>query len=498
MLIGVFSNCEKSDANESRMFLSATSPFNLQGISLTNGILVFSDTAVFGRLEREIEDFNDTYVNDTSIVCSSDTGYIAFENQIGFHSLREDIEYQTTLLEQANNLYMYNNPDNHFLFDDYLRTIVNTDLKFGIGNAIYKYINDYILIRVVDNPSLLSCIDNNAIGGDLKPCLVSSSVTILRENDYSKHPRAQYSFTYSSYTVTFNNSSIDADNYYWDFGDGTSSTVKNPTHTYNGQGPYDVVLVVDKHLTSGERLYNKTSSTLRLDGSCSAQFVCDIDGTSLEVDFIDKSLPSANSQLFSWYWSFGDGTSSTEQNPTHTYSTKGRYSVILKIKDLIDCTSYSQVAQVTVGYSQACTDAKFFSKECEYSFDNKNYKVKIMFKIKQRRFNGDILKAKIRHYKENPFGGYCRKRAAYISATITGTIYKDSTCNSTSYKNFSPYNPYVDSRKNRSKAKLKYTNRDLILIPSNIYARFRAKPIAGESYYWDSGDIIFFDDYLCP
>jgi beta propeller repeat protein len=49
----------------------------------------------------------------------------------------------------------------------------------------------------------------------------------------------------------------------------------------------------------------------------------------LKVSFTDKSLGS----ISSWEWSFGDGTTSTEQNPTHMYSTDGNYTVNLTVRD---------------------------------------------------------------------------------------------------------------------------------------------------------------------
>jgi tripartite motif-containing protein 71 len=49
----------------------------------------------------------------------------------------------------------------------------------------------------------------------------------------------------------------------------------------------------------------------------------------LTVTFTDKSTNSPDS----WEWSFGDGTSSIEQNPVHTYSNSGQYTVKLTVKN---------------------------------------------------------------------------------------------------------------------------------------------------------------------
>src|SRR5665647_2943755 len=74
----------------------------------------------------------------------------------------------------------------------------------------------------------------------------------------------------------------------WSFGDGTSSTVKNPAHTYSKAGKY-----------------------------------------TSKVQFTDKSTGSPSS----WKWSFGDGMYSTAKNPVHTYSKAGKYTVGLTVKN---------------------------------------------------------------------------------------------------------------------------------------------------------------------
>ncbi|MFO8145372.1 MAG: SBBP repeat-containing protein [Candidatus Syntrophosphaera sp.] len=58
----------------------------------------------------------------------------------------------------------------------------------------------------------------------------------------------------------------------------------------------------------------------------------------LTVNFTDNSLPG-NGDIIDWMWSFGDGNSSTEQNPTHTYTEAGVYTVSLTVTDEYDQTS---------------------------------------------------------------------------------------------------------------------------------------------------------------
>ncbi len=502
-IISIFalSNCEKNDDKGIRIFLSGGSPFDLQNVTLSNGMIIFTDTAALNKLDADIESFNDDCNNDTTLICDADTGYIAFENQIGFQGLRYSIESETSILEQNDNLFSYNDPDDHFIFDDFYRTILNQKLKFGIGASIYKFINDFIIIEVIDNPSLMTCIDINVNGGDLKPCLVNSSINIIMENIHFQELRAQYAYTVNSTTFSFTNTSVNASSFYWDFGDGTTSTLENPTHTYTGQGPFDVVLVVEKHIDNGDIIYDKTSQVVRVTGDCIAKINYDVnDDNLLEVEFTDGSIASANSQLYSWDWNFGDGSNSTQQNPTHTYASKGEYTVILIIRDLADC-SKTVTVDITVGQDQGCIAYYDFKDDCFYSYDDKDYKVKIRFKLKNReRFGKDLLMAKVRHYRVGKIlGCVYRKRASYITASIIGTVYKEDSCNSSNYIIFKYSDPLTTNLFKKSKAKAKYTHQPLSLIPANVYATFYIYPIKGETFNWHPENLYFKDDtFTCP
>lgn len=59
-------------------------------------------------------------------------------------------------------------------------------------------------------------------------------------------PKANFSYTTTSSTVNFSNSSQNASSYYWDFGDSKNATIANPTHTYTAKGTYIVKLIVSK------------------------------------------------------------------------------------------------------------------------------------------------------------------------------------------------------------------------------------------------------------
>lgn len=139
--------------------------------------------------------------------------------------------------------------------------------------------------------------------------------------DFSGYPREGC----SPLTVSFSNLSIGASSWSWDFGDGTTSTEQNPYHTYNDPGTYTVSLTAENQDYSDTKVEESYITVY----SCGAP-VAEFSGqprngcSPLRVCFANLSQNAT-----SWEWQFGDGTTSTEQNPCHTYRSPGTYTVVL-------------------------------------------------------------------------------------------------------------------------------------------------------------------------
>lgn len=131
-------------------------------------------------------------------------------------------------------------------------------------------------------------------------------------------------FTYTlipiglTYSATFTNLSVDAEEYYWEFGDGGTSTLENPTHVYS-PGVYTVCL-------TGYNVYGETTvcEEIVAVNEPVADFTYIGDP---EVAFIDLSTGTPTG----WLWNFGDGFISTESDPVHTYASNGVYNVCLTV-----------------------------------------------------------------------------------------------------------------------------------------------------------------------
>jgi PKD repeat protein len=149
-------------------------------------------------------------------------------------------------------------------------------------------------------------------------------------------------------TVQFTDTSTNSPtSWNWNFGDGNFSTEQNPEHTFGDDGIYNVTLVATN---AGNSSSPGSSSPGSSPGSPSpadpsvvdssdvksmniivkepsADFTANrTEGTApLTVQFTDTSTNSPTS----WDWNFGDGNSSTEQNPVHVFSINGTYNVTL-------------------------------------------------------------------------------------------------------------------------------------------------------------------------
>jgi PKD repeat protein len=129
-------------------------------------------------------------------------------------------------------------------------------------------------------------------------------------------------------TVQFTNQSTgDITEYAWDFGDGSTSTAKDPgDHTFNGSGIYNVTLTVSG--PDGSNAQQTTSITV--DAPPVAIFSAyPTEGQQpLPVGFTNQSTGN----ITSYFWTFGYGSnSSSDRNPSHTFRDSGTYTVTLTV-----------------------------------------------------------------------------------------------------------------------------------------------------------------------
>jgi len=222
--------------------------------------------------------------------------------------------YMNTLIENTN--HVFDNKANHFddgahgnYWNDYTGADTNDD---GIGDTLY----------LIDTDST----DNYPLIHPVRQLPVAPSAT----------------FTYSPSDpsiediIDFIDTSTDPDgtitSWDWDFGDGTTSTEQNPSHQYTDMGEYMVQLTV----TDNDGLTNTAEQpiTLRnLPPTASFTYSPVEPTVGEDILFSDASSDPERQPITAWIWDFGDGATSTEENPTHAYETSGSYPVTLTVTD---------------------------------------------------------------------------------------------------------------------------------------------------------------------
>ena len=130
----------------------------------------------------------------------------------------------------------------------------------------------------------------------------------------------------------------------WDFGDGATSTVQNPIHTYTKPGTYTVTLYATNEFGTG---HTTKSGIINAGIVPDAEFIVEPreGDPPLTVRFRDFSSGSP----LAWLWDFGDGFTSTEKDPVHTYQNTGSYTTTLHVANAFGSDVLTRPDHVRVG-----------------------------------------------------------------------------------------------------------------------------------------------------
>ncbi|MBK5096886.1 MAG: PKD domain-containing protein [Gemmatimonadetes bacterium] len=171
------------------------------------------------------------------------------------------------------------------------------------------------------------------IATDSEGAADTATVSISIGGVSNQDPTASFSFSCSNLTCTFTDGSTDPDGtivaWSWQFGDGGTSELQNPQHTFATAGMFDVTLTVTDDGGATDDAVRQVSVTPQNQGPTASFTVeCDL----LACTFTDLSTDS-DGTVVGWNWSFGDGSTSEQQNPLHTYASGSTYSVTLTVTD---------------------------------------------------------------------------------------------------------------------------------------------------------------------
>jgi len=242
----------------------------------------------------------------------------------------------------SNAVYSY-----HFI-DQSVGNITNWNWNFGDGqfsilqnpSHVYSQPGMYMVclnIQSADSTCFSYTCDTIVVG-NTPPCNAEFSY---------------FHFQTDPMTIHFTNASVGGNGVnLWYFGDGASSTEENPIHTYQQTGQYFVGLSIGD---SASGCFDYTYELIQVGDSvaepCQAAFTAFPDSNALySYHFIDQSTGNIISRL----WDFGDGATSTEQNPMHTYQANGTYNVCLTIHGADSICSDIFCDSVYVGTGSGC------------------------------------------------------------------------------------------------------------------------------------------------
>jgi PKD repeat protein len=130
-------------------------------------------------------------------------------------------------------------------------------------------------------------------------------------------PVSEFTYLINGLTASFQDASILADEYFWDFGDGYFSSLSNPAHTYDMPGEYQVCLT--------------TWNTCGSDTTCEVLDLCmPVSAFTYEINNLTVNFQDGSIIADEYFWDFGDGYYSNLSDPWHHYELPGNYLVCLQ------------------------------------------------------------------------------------------------------------------------------------------------------------------------
>lgn len=159
--------------------------------------------------------------------------------------------------------------------------------------------------------------------------------------DGCREPVARFSHVVSceKRDVDFTNQSTgpEGTTFEWEFGDGAISRSESPSHRYDRDGEFGVILTA----TSPGKLMGESSAEVRVIGPPDPSFTASCSGLACSFNS-DRSSGSIDS----FSWDFGDGTFSSSPNPSKTFSSAGTFQVLMSLRN--ECATRDATESITV------------------------------------------------------------------------------------------------------------------------------------------------------
>ena len=198
--------------------------------------------------------------------------------------------------------------------------------------------------------------------------------TVTAEVFVSDNPTANFSTLLDiclGKIADFVSTSQNGSRFEWDFGDGNVSNLENPKYFYESPGTYDAKLVV----TNNNGCKDSTTQEIIVRPVPSANFSVAPDCDNLTYQFTDQTVSSAFIETY--HWDFGDGQTSNEENPLHSFSESGLFKIVLTVTSIDGCDSqkdttlfFESVMGIAYSYTPPCVGKEFTLKDESFSVDS--------------------------------------------------------------------------------------------------------------------------------
>jgi len=370
-----------------------------------------------------------------------------FESEKGFYSLRAHIEEQLQTLNRGKGIPEDNDPDDHHVVSPYQRSLLSPDCEVIINDLIYVFYDTYhIGIMHSDWKTLRELHEwqkryNFDERKALEFCSGKPEAFFLTTGS---EPTLYVDFTYMTDEKNpekiqfFNYSCSEAYKdmkYRWDFGDGTTSTERNPKHTFDINAKAGTVVCLTVENVKSSKVPNTECQPIPFPPPPPSKVVnfTYSEGNAGDVSF--NSTSNYTQDIVHYTWSFGDYTQDMTVYDTyigHQYASNGTYSVTLTVTyndfSTKSCTKSVQVQkyQSGGGGEEDCCKANPRDAEkdgLDYTYGGENRRIKLVMRATNVYQMSHRLCAKTKHMKENFAGDWVMKNAAVINAGYGGIIF---------------------------------------------------------------------------
>jgi len=282
---------------------SLIATYTASASDLTNGVVQIILTSTGGTCNFLSDTLSLTFLNSTSAVDIGTNQSVCYGNLITINPV---------ILGDTGTFNWSSSGSGTFTPSDSVQNIVYTpSVADGDSGMIYIYLNYSYTCGTIKDSVLIY----------LNSIPTAGFTTNVNCNNMTAN------FTNTS---AITNGAIN--NYFWNFNDGLTSNLQNPTHTFADSGSYNIQLIAESDSGCSDTVIN----VVTIYNTINAQFTMSDStiSTSNNILFTDQSVGAT-----SWLWDFGTSTdSSTIQNPNFTYNNIGNYVVWLYITGNGGCT----------------------------------------------------------------------------------------------------------------------------------------------------------------